>query len=383
MTPNAAHQEWSIYFLVDNPVGAAAGDVWPPAEAVGTIYTDNQGDNYQLVHPDGQMCSEGTWYYPSTAPDPSLFGECADATCTINQCAEAVRAGAGQQISSNGATCPGKYFLYEPQSNRCGCAATTECTDVTPNAAHQEWSIYLNLNMPAGIGGSGLTAHSCTCTGGTAAVAADGSCDIDGAEDCTDCDVGYTLNGQVCDAHSCTCTGGTAATAADGSCDVDAAEDCAACDPGYTPNGQVCDANTCTCTGGTAAVAADGSCDVHGAEDCTDCDAGYTLNGQVCDGSSGGSSTGPACAAPIGGASTCAAYSTWGSVYPPTDPVGTTYTDGQGNVYQLWHPDGQMCSEGTWYYPSTAPDPSLFGECADATCTINQCAEAVRAGAGQ
>ena len=26
-----------------------------------------------------------------------------------------------------------------------------------------------------------------------------GSCEVDGAEDCTACDTGYTLNGQVCD----------------------------------------------------------------------------------------------------------------------------------------------------------------------------------------
>lgn len=43
------------------------------------------------------------------------------------------------------------------------------------------------------------SAHSCTCAGGTAAVATDGSCDVNGAEDCTACDAGYTLNGQVCD----------------------------------------------------------------------------------------------------------------------------------------------------------------------------------------
>jgi len=64
---------------------------------------------------------------------------------------------------------------------------------------------------------------------------------VDGAEDCTACGTGYTLNGQVCDAHICFCTGGTAAIATDGSCDVDGAEDCTACDEGFTLNGQVCD----------------------------------------------------------------------------------------------------------------------------------------------
>jgi hypothetical protein len=81
----------------------------------------------------------------------------------------------------------------------------------------------------------------------------------------------------------CTCTNGTAAMWQYGGCDVAGAEDCSACNAGYTLNGQVCDANICTCTGGTAAIATDGSCDVSNAEDCTACNAGYTLNGQVCD----------------------------------------------------------------------------------------------------
>ena len=38
------------------------------------------------------------------------------------------------------------------------------------------------------------------CTGGTAATATDGTCEAGGDEDCTACDTGYTLNGQVCDA---------------------------------------------------------------------------------------------------------------------------------------------------------------------------------------
>jgi len=113
-------------------------------------------------------------------------------------------------------------------------------------------------------------------------VGLDGSCDVNGAEDCTACDVGYTLIGQVCSANTCTCTGGTAATAVDGTCEANNSEDCTACDPGYTLNGQVCDAHTCSCTGGIAAVAADGSCDVDDAEDCTECDARHRLNGQVC-----------------------------------------------------------------------------------------------------
>ena len=125
-------------------------------------------------------------------------------------------------------------------------------------------------------------AHSCMCTEGTAAVAVDGSCNVDGAKDCTACNTGYTLNGQVCNAHSCTCTGGTAAVVVDGSCNVDGAEDCTACNTGYTLNGQVCNAHSCACTGGTAAVAVDGTCKVDGGEDCTACNTGYTLNGQVC-----------------------------------------------------------------------------------------------------
>jgi hypothetical protein len=40
-------------------------------------------------------------------------------------------------------------------------------------------------------------ANTCTCTEGTAAVASDGSCDVDGVEDCTACAAGYSLNGQV------------------------------------------------------------------------------------------------------------------------------------------------------------------------------------------
>ena len=34
---------------------------------------------------------------------------------------------------------------------------------------------------------------------GIPAVATDGSCETDEAEDCTVCNAGYTLNGQVCD----------------------------------------------------------------------------------------------------------------------------------------------------------------------------------------
>ena len=42
-------------------------------------------------------------------------------------------------------------------------------------------------------------ANTCTCNDGTAAVANDGSCEVNGAEDCTACNTGYTLNGQVCE----------------------------------------------------------------------------------------------------------------------------------------------------------------------------------------
>ena len=48
------------------------------------------------------------------------------------------------------------------------------------------------------------------------------------------------MNGQVCGAHVCTCTGGTAAIATDDSCEVDGAEDCTACETGYTAKGGAC-----------------------------------------------------------------------------------------------------------------------------------------------
>ena len=44
---------------------------------------------------------------------------------------------------------------------------------------------------------SACTANTCTCTGGTVATGAD--CTTDGAEMCTGCNSGYTLNGDVCD----------------------------------------------------------------------------------------------------------------------------------------------------------------------------------------
>lgn len=48
-------------------------------------------------------------------------------------------------------------------------------------------------------------ANTCSCSGGTAAAAGDGSCEVDGAEDCTACDGGWVLNGQVCNEITCNC----------------------------------------------------------------------------------------------------------------------------------------------------------------------------------
>ena len=54
-----------------------------------------------------------------------------------------------------------------------------------------DWS--MNICFPCDA-----VANTCTCTGGAAAVATDGSCEVNNAEDCTACGDGYTLNGQVC-----------------------------------------------------------------------------------------------------------------------------------------------------------------------------------------
>ena len=190
-----------------------------------------------------------------------------------------IPAKANAACNTDGGTFTGAIFCT---AHSCTCTGGTAAVavDGTCNVDGAEDCTACNTGYT--LNGQVCNAHSCTCTGGTAAVAVDGSCNVDGAEDCTACNTGYTLNGQVCNAHSCTCTGGTAAVAVDGTCNVDGAEDCTACNTGYTLNGQVCNAHSCTCTGGTAAVAVDGTCNVDGAEDCTACNTGYTLNGQVC-----------------------------------------------------------------------------------------------------
>ena len=119
--------------------------------------------------------------------------------------------------------------------------------------------------------------YKCFCTGGTAAVESGrvttcingltwvgeykvgySRANVAPHTDCTACDAGYTLNGQVCDAHTCTCTGGTAAIASDGTCETDAAEDCTACDTGYTLKGQSCTPVGNANNGKTSTDSADG-----------------------------------------------------------------------------------------------------------------------------
>jgi len=59
---------------------------------------------------------------------------------------------------------------------------------------------------PGYSGDDCATVPTCTCTGGTEAVATDGSCEVDAAEDCTACNTGYTLDGQVCNVNTCSNT---------------------------------------------------------------------------------------------------------------------------------------------------------------------------------
>jgi len=71
------------------------------------------------------------------------------------------------------------------------CDDVNECDEGTDNCNADRECI--------NTAGSFSCANLCTCNGGMAAVAGDGSCEVDGAEDCTACDGGYNLNGQVCD----------------------------------------------------------------------------------------------------------------------------------------------------------------------------------------
>ena len=78
------------------------------------------------------------------------------------------------------------------------CASTvvfflSQCT-ATATAKIQSQDTYIHFSCTRVL----WLANTCTCTGGTAAVGTDGSCETDGAEDCTACDAGYWLNGQYC-----------------------------------------------------------------------------------------------------------------------------------------------------------------------------------------
>ena len=95
-------------------------------------------------------------------------------------------------------------------------------------------------------------------------------CAADGTEDCSACDVGYTMSApaaagaQTCMANVCVCLGGTAVVTGWGAseiCTANGTVECSACDLGYVmsaPEGlQSCMPNVCSpnvCPNGTAIV---------------------------------------------------------------------------------------------------------------------------------
>jgi len=121
------------------------------------------------------------------------------------------------------------------------------------------------------------TRNVCTCEGGTELT---DDCTTNGANMCSDCDQGFTLNNddKSCKANVCTCDDGTPKDGAD--CTADAANLCKECNPGFRADGDSCKANVCKCDDGTAKDGAD--CTTDAANLCKDCNPGFRADGDSC-----------------------------------------------------------------------------------------------------
>jgi hypothetical protein len=120
------------------------------------------------------------------------------------------------------------------------------------------------MSAPAGEGLQTCVANLCTCKHGTKTTASGGSeaakCWTDGEEDCKACNSGYYISAvaakgaQTCLPNVCECDNGAASVASGSAgtlCEQNNQKDCSECDAGYTLNGQagagpqICEANTC------------------------------------------------------------------------------------------------------------------------------------------
>ena len=148
-------------------------------------------------------------------------------------------------------------------------------------------NLYRHRDGPAGR--LSCVENACTCSHGAAVAAS--ACEINSAERCAECDLGYVLTGasggpRFCSeigAAVCVCANGTPERGA--ACSTDSGdEQCESCNDGFwrerNSDGEYsCSEKSCTCANGQASTGSD--CDVHGAEACTSCEDAYHLEGET------------------------------------------------------------------------------------------------------